>query len=159
MNLIPYSRYARTVLDCEKRPFLREFLDDPDTSSWHARGLHGLIGYNFSLAILNTKWPCSFWLTPPSRQTWPGCMLEILYWTLNILKSYHSKLCMPFLKSLLSVIAAIFCSPNCCKIKMKWKNKVEFCFSLSHFLFISNVKLGINGNYPSRVQCQLVCYK
>ena len=31
MNLIPYSRYARTVLICEKRPFLREFLDEPDT--------------------------------------------------------------------------------------------------------------------------------
>ena len=31
MNLILYSRYARTVLNCEKRPFLREFLDEPDT--------------------------------------------------------------------------------------------------------------------------------
>ena len=32
MNLIPYSRYARTVLNCEKKPpFLREFLDEPDT--------------------------------------------------------------------------------------------------------------------------------
>ena len=31
MNLIPYSRYAHTVLGCEKRPFLREFLDKPDT--------------------------------------------------------------------------------------------------------------------------------
>ena len=31
MNLIPYSRYARTVLSCEKTPFLREFLDEPDT--------------------------------------------------------------------------------------------------------------------------------
>ena len=32
MNLIPYSRYARTVLNCEKTPFLHEFLDEPDTS-------------------------------------------------------------------------------------------------------------------------------
>ena len=31
MNLIPYSRYARTVLDREKRPFLPELLDEPDT--------------------------------------------------------------------------------------------------------------------------------
>ena len=31
MNLIPYSRYARTVLNCEKTLFLREFLDEPDT--------------------------------------------------------------------------------------------------------------------------------
>ena len=31
MNLIPYSRYARTVLNCEKRPFLGEFLEEPDT--------------------------------------------------------------------------------------------------------------------------------
>ena len=31
INLIPYSRHARTVLNCEKRPFLREFLDEPDT--------------------------------------------------------------------------------------------------------------------------------
>ena len=31
MNLIPYSRYARTVLNCEKTPFLHEFLDEPDT--------------------------------------------------------------------------------------------------------------------------------
>ena len=38
MNLIPYSRYARTVLNCEKRPFLREFLDEPDTPSWHSSG-------------------------------------------------------------------------------------------------------------------------
>ena len=36
MNLIPYSRYAHTVLDCEKRPFLCEFLDEPDTPSWHS---------------------------------------------------------------------------------------------------------------------------
>ena len=36
MNLILYSRYARTALDCEKRPFLREFLDEPDTPSWHS---------------------------------------------------------------------------------------------------------------------------
>ena len=35
MNLAPYSHYTRTVLDCEKRPFLREFLDEPDTPSWH----------------------------------------------------------------------------------------------------------------------------
>ena len=33
MNLIPYSRYARILLDCEKRPFLREFLDKPETPS------------------------------------------------------------------------------------------------------------------------------
>ena len=38
MNFIPYSRYARTVLDCEKIPFLREFLDKPDTPSWHSSG-------------------------------------------------------------------------------------------------------------------------
>ena len=25
-----------TVLDCEKIPFLREFLDEPDTLSWHS---------------------------------------------------------------------------------------------------------------------------
>ena len=31
MNLIPYSRYACTVLDCEKKPFLHEFLDEPYT--------------------------------------------------------------------------------------------------------------------------------
>ena len=31
MNLIPYSRYACTVLGCEKWPFVREFLDEPDT--------------------------------------------------------------------------------------------------------------------------------
>ena len=31
MNFIPYSRYARTVLDCEKIPFLSELLDEPDT--------------------------------------------------------------------------------------------------------------------------------
>ena len=31
MNLIPYSRYARTVLNCEKNTLLREFLDEPDT--------------------------------------------------------------------------------------------------------------------------------
>ena len=36
MNLVPYSRYAHTVLDCEKRTFLREFLDEPDTPSWHS---------------------------------------------------------------------------------------------------------------------------
>ena len=31
MNLIPYSRYACTVFNCEKKkPFLREFLDEPD---------------------------------------------------------------------------------------------------------------------------------
>ena len=36
MNLIPNSRYARTVLYCEKRSFLREFLDEPDTPSWHS---------------------------------------------------------------------------------------------------------------------------
>ena len=42
MNLIPYSRYARTVLDCEKIPFLREFLNEPDTPSWHSRAPRGL---------------------------------------------------------------------------------------------------------------------
>ena len=31
MNLIPYSRYARTVLDCKKDPFHVIFLDEPDT--------------------------------------------------------------------------------------------------------------------------------
>ena len=31
MNLIPYSCYVLTVLDCKKRPFLPEFLDEPDT--------------------------------------------------------------------------------------------------------------------------------
>ena len=31
INLIPYSRHARTVLDFEKRPFLREFFDESDT--------------------------------------------------------------------------------------------------------------------------------
>ena len=31
MNLIPYSRYARTVFNYEKSPFLREFLDAPNT--------------------------------------------------------------------------------------------------------------------------------
>ena len=31
MNLIPYSRYVRTVPYSEKTPFLREFLDAPDT--------------------------------------------------------------------------------------------------------------------------------
>ena len=31
MNLIPYSRYACTVLSREKIPFLRQFLDEPDT--------------------------------------------------------------------------------------------------------------------------------
>ena len=42
MNLIPYSlhtlytRYTHTVLDCEKVPSLREFLDEPDTASWHS---------------------------------------------------------------------------------------------------------------------------
>ena len=30
MNLIPYSRNMRTVLNCEKIP-LREFFDEPDT--------------------------------------------------------------------------------------------------------------------------------
>ena len=33
INLIPYSCYTCTVLDCEKRPFLYEFLDEPDTPS------------------------------------------------------------------------------------------------------------------------------
>ena len=31
MNLIPYSRYARTVFNYEKSPFLCEFLDKRDT--------------------------------------------------------------------------------------------------------------------------------
>ena len=31
MNLMPCSRYTRTVLDCKKLPFLCEFLDEPDT--------------------------------------------------------------------------------------------------------------------------------
>ena len=31
MNLIPYSRYVRTVPCSEKVPFLREFLDVRDT--------------------------------------------------------------------------------------------------------------------------------
>ena len=31
MNLIPYSRYARTVFNYEKSPFLHEFLDESDT--------------------------------------------------------------------------------------------------------------------------------
>ena len=31
MNLIPYSRYVRTVPCSEKVPFLREFLDARDT--------------------------------------------------------------------------------------------------------------------------------
>ena len=47
MNLIPYSRYARSVLDCEKRPFLREFLDKPDTPSWHSSGPQNTPIFNF----------------------------------------------------------------------------------------------------------------
>ena len=38
MDLMPYSRNARTVLGCEKWPFLREFLDEPDTLSCHSSG-------------------------------------------------------------------------------------------------------------------------
>ena len=35
-NLIPFSRYARKVLNCEKGPFLHEFLDKPDIPSCHS---------------------------------------------------------------------------------------------------------------------------
>ena len=59
MNLIPYSRYARTVLNCEKRPFLREFLDKPDTplGPWHSSGISGPpgVGENGFFGLINTQ--------------------------------------------------------------------------------------------------------
>ena len=39
MNLIPYSRYARTVLDCKKKKkktFFSWIFGEPDTPSWHS---------------------------------------------------------------------------------------------------------------------------
>ena len=35
MNLVPYSCYAHTVLDCAKGPFSHKFLDKSDAPSCH----------------------------------------------------------------------------------------------------------------------------
>ena len=59
MNLM-YSRYARTVLDCEKRLFLRYFMDETDTPSWHSSTLGFSNGF-FKSWDTNTLSFCWYW--------------------------------------------------------------------------------------------------
>ena len=53
-----YSRYARTVLNCEKKPFLHEYLDEPDTPltlEWHRDAVAFCTRVSMKVNIVSSK--------------------------------------------------------------------------------------------------------
>ena len=55
---------ACTVLDCEKGPFLCEFLDEPDTPSCHFGCPLPLTGFELPLNLRGThKYPMKQWIS------------------------------------------------------------------------------------------------
>ena len=65
INLIQYSRYARTVLDSEKRRFLRDFLDEPALRMGESRSIVKAFAHSFqyrikhNLPAISSKWHSS----------------------------------------------------------------------------------------------------
>ena len=94
MNLIPYSRYACTVLDCEKRPFLSEFLDEPDTPSCRHQ-VPPLVSNR--AYIVPTGEVCHIPSAPSPSTSKP-------IWPFNICDPSHQKLLQKDIKDLLMMV-------------------------------------------------------